>query len=151
MNRSGNDWYHTTRSGEVMDTIGAIVLGAVVLVSMMAYGRYAASSRLRRALPETGGARFGRVFRCGGTIHGRLYTGVMVTVRVTEDSVELEFPGGRLNLAKDRITGITVRRRTLGASLVIRYSDPDEIANEPEAIVELDSAYAERIRDAIES
>jgi hypothetical protein len=165
-------------SSVVIETAIAVIAGAVLVFVMVAYGRYSSSRRLEsiQNTPErktsvfsgtgtgSGTGRTGsgrkssaRVFRCGGTIDGRLYTGVMVTVRVFDDTLAIEYLGGRLEISTDSISALSVRRKVLGASLVLEYTVPGEQApevgpkdfRETKKTVVLDSAYAERIRDAI--
>ena len=146
-----------------MSAVGEIAFVVLLVIGVVAYVRYASAQRLRRAGLDSGTTPPAQqVFRCGGTIGGRLYTGIMITVRLTEHTVSIGYPLGSLEIPKANITAVEVQRRAFGASLTIRFrnvaAEPPSRENIPaqpgnretdEQTIELDSAYAERMRDAI--
>ncbi len=132
-----------------MGAAAAVLLLIVLLYALLAFGRKVSGARFSDALPGRPAVPAPVTFRCGGTIGGRLFTGLMITLRIHSDRIELDYPLGKLAIPKDRIVALEVQRRTLGASLLLRYRhDAPPGARDTETVV-LDSAYAERIRDAI--
>lgn len=160
-----------------MGAAAAVLLLIVLLYALLAFGRKVSATRYSGTLPGQQSPPAPVTFRCGGTIGGRLFTGLMITLRIHPDRIELDYPLGKLTIPKERIVALEVERRTLGASLLLRYrhdageqrdpaagtvahpADPGDRAGstavscsdarrDTETVV-LDSAYAERIRDAI--